>query len=217
MRKTALYLVLAFATVAISAYGQRSKQNRYMFEEFTSGQVLMKNRGVVTTTLNYDWINQEINYFNNDEQMILTGLETIDTVYIADRKFIPYGTFFLEVVSVADDYLYINWKMDIKNKGKEGPMGTTSHSITSQKMDMSSQRGQGIERSELYVYDASFNNTYYIRVDNKFKTFNSEKSFLKLFPTEKSEEIKSYMKKQGIDIKKPSDVIDLTYFCMALK
>ena len=185
-----------------------------MFEEFTNGQVLMKNRSVVNTALNYDWIDQEINYYNNDEQMILTGLEMIDTVYIADCKFIPYGNVFLEAVPVADKYLFINWKMDVKNKGKEGPMGTTSHSISSQKIDLSNQRGQGIERSDIYVYDASFNNTYYIRVDNKFKTFNSEKSFLKLFPAEKSEDIKSYIKTKGIDFKKPSDVIDLIYNCL---
>lgn len=223
MRNTILFLTLAFAAITFAANGQQSKQKRYMFEEFTNGKVLMKNRGVVNTALNYDWIKQEINYMDGQEQMILTGLEMIDTVYIADRKFIPYGNLFLEVVPVDDDNLYINWKVKMKNKGKEGPMGTTSHAVTSQKADISamekisSMTGQGgLSRSDIYIYDATFENAYYIRVDNKFKNFTSQKSFLKLFPKEKSENIQSYIKEQKIDFNNASDVVKLTNYTLAL-
>lgn len=209
MKKTVSYFVFFFIAISVSANGQRSKQNRYMFEEFTNGKVLMKNRGVVNTTFNYDWISQEINYMNGQEQMILTGLEMIDTVYMADRKFIPYGNIFLEVIPVGEDFLFVNWKMDVKNKGKAGAMGMTSHATTSQKVDVGNLKGHALEKSDIYVYDASFANTYYIRVDDKFKIFNSEKSFLKLFPKEKAEEIKAYIKKEHVDFKKPSDVITL--------
>lgn len=222
MRTTILFLILAFTTIAFTVSGQQSKQKRYMFEEFTNGKVLMKNRGVVNTSLNYDWISQEINYMDGQEQMILTGLEMIDTVYIADRKLIPYGNQFLEVVPVDNGSLYINWKVKLKNKGKEGPMGTTSHAVTSQKADVmamdkiSSVPGQGLSISDIYVYDATFENTYYIRVDNKFKNFTSQKTFLKLFPKEKSEIVQSYIKEKKIDFQNTSDVIKLTNYTLAL-
>jgi hypothetical protein len=209
MKNTVFFVLLAFIVLPFSVDAQRSKQNRYMFEKFVNGKVLMKNKGIVNTKLNYDWISQEINYYNNEEKMILTGLDMIDTVYIADRKFIPYGNVFLEVIPINGDYLFINWKMNVKNKGREGPMGTTSHAVSSQQLDVSDIKGQGITKNDLYIYDATFDNTYYLRIDNKFKMFNSEKSFLKLFPKENAEKIRIYIKKQKLDMKKLSDVIIL--------
>lgn len=217
MKNIALYLIIAFTAIAITVNGQRSSKNRYMFDEFTDGKVLMKNGSVVHTSLNYDWINQEINYFDGEEQMILTGLETIDTIYIAAHKFIPYGKFLLEVIPInTTDNLYINWKIKITNKGRQGAMGTTSHAVTSQTYDINSIQGRAMERSDQYIYDATSENSYYVRIDDRFKMFNSEKSFLKLFPKEEAEKIQSYIKTQKLDMKKVPDIISVVNYSLAL-
>jgi len=176
----------------------------------------MKNKAIVRAPLNYDWVKQEMNYYNNDERMVLQGLETIDTVYIVDRKFIPHGKAFLELWPVQDDILYIEWKARVVNKGKKGAMGVTSHAVTSREMDVSNMRGQGVERKDIYVHDSVSDNSYYIRVDNKLKKFNSEKTFLKLFPEETVANLKSYIREQKIDMKKMSDVIKVVDFAFGL-
>lgn len=217
MKKNVFILATLFIAACFHINAQEDiRQDKYLFNKFMNGKVLMKNKSVVVAPLNYDWIKQEMNYLDNEQRMILQGLETIDTVYIGDRKFIPHGKIFLELHPVNDHILYIGWKAKIVNKGKKGAMGMTSHAITSRELDVANVRGQGIEKTDLYVFDSTSDNSYYIRIDDKLMKFNSEKSLLKLFPKEKTEAIQSYMKAEKIDMKKLSDVIKVTNYCFGV-
>lgn len=199
-----------FLIICYTLNGQNCLQNINLFEEFINGKVLMKNKSVIQAPLNYDCVNREMNYLNNGERMILEGLNTIDTIFIAGRKFIPMQNIFLEVISMTNsNQLLIDWRTKVINRGKKGAMGSVSHTGTVEKMDIKRAQGKGFDNTDNYIYETTSDNTYYIQIDNSLKKFNSEKTFLKLLSQEKTEAIKSYLKKQNTNFKNVSDVIKL--------
>ena len=62
-----------------------------LFENYNRGIVLMKNKSKTPAELNYDCGNQVMMFKSGAEEMILTNLSQVDTVYIGDSKFIPAG------------------------------------------------------------------------------------------------------------------------------
>ena len=68
----------------------------------------MKNGAKTNALLNYDGSNRKMKFKQQDEIMILTNTQAIDTVFIASHKFIPYSRNFLEVVEMPNGNLYIN-------------------------------------------------------------------------------------------------------------
>ncbi|MDR2919980.1 MAG: hypothetical protein LBV72_11530 [Tannerella sp.] len=206
--KKILFIIAFFTCVYPLIKGQDITEQQYLFGDFRRGTVLMKNKTVVNTSLNYDWYSQEMHYYENGELMILQGLELIDTVYITGLKFIPYNNLFLEVNQLKGGNLYIAWKNKVINTGKEGPLGTRSHTSNAQRMNIETKRGEApADKNAIFEFDYANDNSYYIVVNKKMKQFNSEKTFLKLFPKEKAEIIKGYIKEQDLDMGKVSDVV----------
>jgi hypothetical protein len=216
--KTILFFVFLFMTsVFLPANGQENApQGQFLLDDFTEGKVLMKNATIAQAPLNYDWINQEMNYMENGERMILEDLDNIEAVSIANRAFIPYKTTFLEIILIEDKELLVDWKIRPLTKGKEGAMGTTSHALTSQSMELRNIRRVDTEGIDFYKYDFINENNYYIRSGNKLKMFNSEKSFLKLFSKEKAETIRLYIKQERLSLSRFSDVLNIVEYSFAL-
>ncbi|MCC8142727.1 MAG: hypothetical protein LIO97_01545, partial [Tannerellaceae bacterium] len=84
------------------------KKKVYLFDSFTNGKVLMKNKNTITAELNYDAANKKMIYKDNGEDMILVNTQVIDTVFVGTQKFIPAGRIFLEVVPASNGNIYIN-------------------------------------------------------------------------------------------------------------
>jgi hypothetical protein len=212
--KTILFFIsFLTATALMPANGQENAgQGRFLLDDFTEGNVLMKNTAVVRAPLNYDWINQEMNYMENGKQMILEGLEDIEAISIAGRAFIPHKSTFLEIIPIEGNELFVDWKVRPVNKGKEGAMGTTSHALTSQSAELRNFRRESIDKKDFYKYDFVNENNYYLRSGNKLKMFNSEKSFLKLFPKEKAETIRAYIRQEKLSMNKFPDVVNIVAY-----
>lgn len=211
MKKYVLVWLFIFGFLLDIAAQSSKEEKTYLFDSFTAGEVLMKNGTKINASLNYDCINNEMNYLEKNERMILQGLEMIDTVYAANRKFIPYKTFFLEVIPVGNSHLYVSWNTKVANKGKKGAMGMVSHSGTVESLDVSRMQNQGIDNSTNYVYDFVPENTYYLNLNNELKKFNNSKSLLKLFP-EKKEQIKVYLKENEVSFRNLEAVMSLIHF-----
>lgn len=211
MKKDVLTCLFIFGFLLNIAAQSSQKEKTYLFEKFTAGKVLMKDGTTINASLNYDCINKEMNYLENNERMILLGLEMIDTVYIINRKFIPHKTFFLEVIPVGNSELYVSWKTKVANKGKEGAMGMVSHSGTVETLDVLRIQNKGVDNANYYIYNFAPENTYYLSLNNQLKKFNNSKSLLKLFP-EKKDKIKTYLKENEVSFSNLEAVISLIDF-----
>lgn len=90
-----------------------------LFENYNRGIVLMKNKSKTPAELNYDCGNQVMMFKSGAEEMILTNLSQVDTVYIGDSKFIPAGKreSFYEIIPVPNGLIGINWLLKNKSQG----------------------------------------------------------------------------------------------------
>lgn len=189
-----------------------TSQNANLFPEFRDGSVLMKNKSVVYAPLNYDCVNQKMNFMQNGQRMILEGLQLIDTIFIDKRKFITHQEKIREVIPVnTNSSLYIEWKTKVVNKGKKGAMGMVTHSGTVQKLDLHTLQNDKPDYTDIYIYDLIPENTYYIYENGKQRKFNNLKTLCKIY-AKKQEQIKSYASENNLNIQNPNDVITLLEF-----
>jgi len=110
MRKIIAPLIAGLAGfIATAAHSQVTTQADsiraagYLFADFVEGSVLMKSGITEKARLNYNTNNQEIGFMKDGQYMELTGLETIDTVYINGKKFMPYHEKFYMVLTTSTD------------------------------------------------------------------------------------------------------------------
>ena len=91
-----------------------------LFENYQKGTILLKNRYKTHTLLNFDAANDNIMFKQDNDEMILTNSNQIDTVYIGNRKFIPIRNIFLECIATKHGDVYIHWNLKNVYKGKRG-------------------------------------------------------------------------------------------------
>ncbi len=215
------FLLLASILLCLSLVNAQAqnRQRIYLFEKYTKGMVLLKNKARVPTSLNYDTANGNMMYIDNGKEMILEEVQGIDTVYIETAKFIPSGQHgFLEMMDLKNGTVFINWRLKKLLVGKKGAYGQVIQGNL-EVMDVNVIKQQaGIARREdnvVDVYTQLNENEYYLLRNGKFVKCRNEKSLLKLFPG-KEELIKKYISKHQSSFNNTHSIIELLDYCMGI-
>lgn len=206
MRRTITILALLFATLC--TYGQSAM----LFPDFQYGSIILKGNRTVNVPLNYDATKHLMMYKQNDDNMILTNVASVDSVLIGNHRFIPVKNHFYEVIRVNSEFLLIDWNISMTNIGYRGAYGQVTHSKVS-KLNVSAMshdvyHTDAKQDVSLEVYRRSNKNTYYILRNNKMQKFNNKKSLLNLFP-ERKHEIERILKEEKTMFKSVEDVVEL--------
>ena len=190
MKYQITFIILLISLITETGYAQ--KKSIYLLDDFTQGVVLMKNGAKTNALLNYDGSNRKMKFKQQDEIMILTNTQAIDTVFIASHKFIPYS-----------------------RKGRQGAYGYANQSTTTTSINTSfyNKGYYKVENPDI-MEEINDNDYWFFRTDKPVK-FRNEKSLLKLFPG-KEELIRIYIKEHNINMKNPEQVIELSNYCMGL-
>lgn len=214
MRTHSFIIILCCLAAISSANAQKKRQ--MLFENYSKGVVLMKNNSRTPAELNYDGGNQAMMFKNGTEEMLLTNISQIDTVYIGNSKFIPAGTkeSFYEIIQIPNGTIGINWLLKNASQGYKNAFGVTQQakveSLNTNQLNYGVYENQYTE-----VYKLANRNEYCIFRDGKPLKFKNKKTLLKLFPN-KETQIDDFMKKQKTDMNAPKDVITLVNFCLGL-
>lgn len=207
------FSIILILSVFLSEIHAQNKRI-YLFNDFTNGIVIMKNQSRVSALLNYDASGKTILYKDKEENMILTNTQTIDTILISERKFIPVGRVFLEVIPVKNGTVYINWNLKNQYKGKTGAYGQTTQSNVTV-INTNHYNNQAYEKQTADVFTLENENEYWLYRNDKPVKFKNKKSLLKLFPG-KETSIEKFIKENKIDISNPENVVKLTEYCLGL-
>lgn len=211
MKTLPLICIIFCCCFNMKAQETESSNKAYLFDSFTEGRVLLKNKMISRTTFNYNRVKQEFHFMDKDQEMIMDDNSTVDTLYIDNRKFVPHLKRFAEYIPVGNTVLFVDYKTKALPIGKVGAFGTTSQGSV-QNIDYNPVNQQKMDVVDNSVYRFTIENTYYLLKDQKKKKFNNTKSFLKLFPKEQAESISSYIKNQKINMENVGDVIKLIEF-----
>ena len=189
----------------------------YLFAEYTSGTILLKNRAHISVYLNYDTANRNMMYMDNQNEMILDATNGVDTIYIDKRKFIPNTQKgYLEIVFLKNGVVFINWTSRQHLRGKKGAYGQIMQGSV-QTLDINTIKEQsGIVNSETTdVYTQLYENECWVLREDKFIKCNNEKSLLKLFPG-KEKQIKAYIKERKIEFRNTQQAVEAIDYCLGI-
>ena len=116
----AILIFLALLFVAEGAYAQTdSLQNlpNLLLPKFITSVVRMKSGEKRKAVLNYNIVDQEMVFMQRDQFFVLDDPQLIDTVYMANRAFIPFEKGFYELAVRGPVTLFIQHKAYVESVG----------------------------------------------------------------------------------------------------
>lgn len=214
MKKLTLLLLCLVPVGVFAQFESVDKTQPYLFEEFDNAVVKMKTGDYNKALMNYNTVTEEMIFNQNDKMLALDKLETVDTVYLNNRVFVPVGKVFYEYACKGPIPLYIQHKNTLVPAGKPAAYGGTTQ--TSSVTSLSSLSGNGnIYKLKLpEEYETSNATLYWIRKDNKWEHFLNGSQLRGLLP-ERKEDIKNFVKEKRTDFKKIDDVVMLMRYLNA--
>lgn len=213
MKYLALFLFLFMAHTSYSqTIGDTSLlRQSFLFEEFISGTVVLKSGEVNRAPLNYCSYDQDIVFKTDGQTMSLDNLESIDSIFIGNRRFVPFEN---KVFEVVDDRSKVQLYVSYVSKMIPWTSTTDKNGST-----MKLNREASNTVSSVYVtrpYKGEFSiqvmKKFWLKSFNKLHKANSVKDFLKVFKEATNPSIEEFAKANKIDFEKEEDLIKLVDF-----
>ena len=213
MKTLHLFLASVLLFLGLSAAAQAPI---YLFEEFTDGTVLLKNRSVVKTRFNLDIFHDKFLYMDGDQIMEMTDFSNVSTIIIGGRTFVPQGKTLYEVLGLDEENsLLVKWHRKNNPMGKKGAYDQIAHASSTQSLDPNYYSPSVTKEAARDEMRTVSENKYGVLTNGKIRSFTDKRSFLKLFPDRKSE-LETYIDKQPILFSEVDDVVKLMKFALGI-
>jgi hypothetical protein len=184
----------------------------YLFSKFSKGIVKFKSGAYNEALLNYNTLFGQMIFKGEKAELALDKLNTIDTVYIQDRKFIPVDTLFYEIVADKEQVpLFISYTCMVSLKPNAG-FGTTSQTGS---VDVLSDYRLGVTtpmqlNSDKYKITPQI--TFLLKKNNSYIQITKVNNLYAFFPG-KIKSIKSYVKEHDVYFDNVDEITKLILFC----
>jgi len=204
--KALLTLALLIKCIVFTySQSQSISISHYLFKDFIKGKVLLKTGLVEEYLLNFNTLNEQVIFQRNGVNLEISLPETVDTVYILDKKFIAVDKVFYQIAVTYPVEFYVQHKSTLLPPGKPTGYGGTTQTGAVTTVSTLIGKGQVNNLKLPDDYTVSPYKKYWIKKDKIFYSANSAKQIGKIFP-EKEEAIKQFAKKNKTDFKKPEEV-----------
>jgi hypothetical protein len=188
---------------------------QYLFPKFSQCEIRMKNGQVQAMEMNYNTVTEKMVFVRNGKYYDMINPDMADTVYLNDRKFVPSGKIFYEVLLAGPIDLLVQHKGNLLPAGKPVGYGGTSQVASSNYIsNIKLESGQyNLEIPADFIVKAD--PVFWIRKNVEMLSFMNEKQFLKIFP-ENADRIKEFIKANRIKTDRYEDLIQLVKYCSGL-
>lgn len=187
----------------------------FLFPDFEQAVVKLKSGQVNRASVNYNIVDQEMVFQQDNNYMVLDDPQTVDTLFVGSRIFVPVKSFFYELVMTGPATLFI------QHKSEAEPLGTpTAYGVRS-------QSASGVYHKQFYGPTGSINlkmpdgfkltdmTEYWARKDGAMGSFTNRRQFLKIFK-DKSKELGTFIDQNNINFKSINDLVKLFNYCNEL-
>jgi hypothetical protein len=185
---------------------------QFLFPNFTPGRIKMKNGQDQSIMLNYNTVSERLVYEKDGALFDLVNADMVDTAYLQEKKFIPAGKTFQEVLLVAPISLLIQYKGNLLPPGTPAGYGGTSQTSATTRLT-SIQLASGYYNLKLPVdYIVNVDKIYWLKRNFDTFSFLNERQFLKIFP-ENEKELKDFIRKNKVKFERAPTVVKLIEYC----
>jgi hypothetical protein len=187
----------------------------YLLPDFVKGSVKMKNGNTQQAIMNYNMLTEEMIFEKGDTKLAMDKLETVDTVYLGSRKFIPHEKVFYELLVMDQISLFVQHKCNLMPAGKPAGYGGTSETSATTSVSVLMTSGNIYKLKLPEGYRVTDDTQFWITKGGSAFRIGSERQFLKIFP-EKSKEIELFIKQNKLNMRKMEDLTVLIAKCNEL-
>jgi len=190
------------------------QRSQYLYENFSKGNVLMKSGTVEEALLNYNTADQSIVFEKTDGSVLtLTGLETIDTIYFRNKRFIP-GPDGLIYEVITNNFPMASLYVTYTNKMRPAIAATDPGGTTHKDAAEVSNTVSNVYMLRPYKGDfmIEIQKSYWLLKAKQIYKASSARQFEKVFP-HKETAIHNYIADNHISFTIEEDLIKLTTFC----
>lgn len=208
------FFLLLFSAISISSFSQKKENSTYLFNNFQPGTVIFKSGITSKSTFNYELVKGKIHFKNNNEILELANPQLVKQINIGDHIFeYVKGDEFYEKISFENIDLYIKHKGTVISQGKNSGYGGRSQTASIDGINrINTATGKTVELKVDVDFSIKKRSTYYLKIDGKFKSFNSVNSLAKLFD-DNQEQIKETLNNEKINFENTDDVIKAVKLC----
>ena len=205
-----------FTGIAVNAQ-QDSAVNlpNFLFKGFAKSVIKLKSGQVNSATLNYNIIDQEMVFLQNDGYMVLSNPQIVDTIYIANRTFLPFKTGFYELVMAGTVTLFIQHKSELESVGTTTGYGATSQTTNARPARQLYGPIGSVDLSIPDGYKIVDKTDYWVRRGSDMDKFSSKRQFLKIFK-DKEKELSKFIEDNNVKFKDINDIVKLFNYCNEL-
>jgi hypothetical protein len=166
--------------------------------------------------MNYNVISEQMIFVRDEKYLALGGLEKIEAIFLGNRMFIPAKHKFFELFFDAPVPLFIEHKRNLESDGKPAPFGGKTHLSAINSFSSLAGNGNFYDLKTLDAYKVSDVSIYWIWINRKWRSFNSESQLLKIFPRQKYK-LQLFLQSNNLDFKKKEDLRVIMRFLNEMK
>lgn len=218
--RIAAFVILS-GFIGITAFGQANPDNplpHFVFPGFTKGVTRMKDGTVFSSNLNYNTVDEIMVTQLEGKYRFARDVGRIDTILIENKKFVPVGKVFYEVLVQGPVSFFLQNKSYLTPKGSSVGYGSKSQSVGATNYKRFEMQQWNINNQwDVVNIDLPQNvevtpaSVYWVRKEGNFEKFTNLNQFYKIFPKQESE-LRQFVKKEKINMNSREDIIKLAIF-----
>ncbi len=164
--------------------------------------------------LNYNLVFEKVVIVQENKICDLSNPGSVDTIYLLNRKFVPAGPVFYELLTERPFTLFVQHRSKVSLPPKMDSYGKIPETAaTDAKKLLLIGDKSNISSDQELIFNKE--DVYWMQVDNSMQSFRDASEFYKLFPNIKSE-LKQYIRQNKIKFENPDDIEKLMIYCNGL-
>jgi hypothetical protein len=189
---------------------------QFLFPAFDTGIVRLKTGEYSKSLMNYNTLTGKMTFYHRNEILDLVRPETVDTVLLAKKYFIPFSDGFYELIFNGESAFFAQHRSEMVSEGKPAALGTTSQTtgVTSVSKFMSSSSTYNLKLPENFKVTSY--NVFWVRRNGEMSKFLNIHQLFRLFPSQ-GKELKDFIKREKIDLDKTADLLKIAIYCNGLQ
>lgn len=206
------YIFITLLFCSNFAHAQNGNQPvklvQYVFDEFSPGTVKLKSGESYKQRLNYNIVTNEMVFEDNGKFAAIANAESVDTIYIGDRKFIPLNKKFYEVLANGPMPLLEQFAATVSEPGTSIGYGSTTNTGAASSYQSLIRDGgvYGLKLPDGYTVIPK--NDFFILKDGNLERAGNQKQLGKVFP-DKKDKIKDFVQKNHTNFSKREEITAL--------
>lgn len=187
---------------------------QFLFPHFATAKVMMKGGKDFDMILNYNIVFEKVVIVQKNLICDLSNTGSVDTIYLLNRKFVPAGQVFYELLIEKPFVLFVQHRSNVSLPPKMDSYGKISEtSATDAKKFLLIGNKFNISSDQELLFNKE--EVYWLKSNESIQSFRNAMELFKIFPQVKGE-IRLYIRQNRLKFESPEDVIKLIIYCNTL-